>query len=95
MAKFKLGDKARIVGFHVVYGNGLIGKTCRIVGTGGFEGVTSGHIFEYAILIDDTNKRACAHANELEPIIDVGSWDEIETSIGWNPTKIKEPENER
>lgn len=90
-AKFKLNDKARIVGHHETKGDVLIGKTCTIVGIGGFEGGTTSETYEYKIRVDDTGEGACAHGYELEPIIGVGSWDEIESSIGWNPTKIEEP----
>lgn len=90
MAKFKVGDKARVV-YSPVHPE-RTGEACTIV----MIGATSlrGKYRDYAIVYDNVLPHPVTgywviNEDQLEPLIDtdVGSWSEIEESIGWNPMK--------
>lgn len=88
MARFKVGDRARTVNSinHPEY----IGRECTIVGVNILD--LSGKIRDYAIEVDGLPNHPITGywvTNEeyLEPIIELGSWDELQKTINWNPTK--------
>lgn len=85
MSKFKVGDTARIVSDDEVVGDEFVGMICTIVAVGDF--VADGR-YKYIISVDGESAKILANDDDLESIIQVGSWDEIEATIGWNPTKV-------
>jgi hypothetical protein len=94
MGKFKIGDRARQV-YSEKFPE-IVGHTCTIVGVG--VKTVEGEECDYAVRYDKypdhpVSGHWCCNEYNLEPILDtgeeLGSWEEIESSIGWNPTKEK------
>lgn len=88
MAKFKVGDRARYIGvsknpiFKIPVGAEVIITEINVIGYNGSVNAQ----YDYRISYLGDNNWACYEA-QLEPIIDLGSWDEIQKAINWNPTK--------
>lgn len=89
MAKFKVGDKARLkyvrTGLSPSWATGAevevlkvhIGQIDENIGEEDYTVLTYDGIVGFPV------------EDQLEPIIELGNWDEIEDSIGWNPTKLE------
>jgi hypothetical protein len=88
MARFKVGDKARIVGVHNILGDMFVGQECVILAVGDFMGMTRSQVYRYRIEV--RGNVMVANDDELEPIIRLGSWEEIADSVGWSPGKVTE-----
>lgn len=88
MARFKVGDRARII--RALNAPNLVGNECLIVDV-----VIGFRVNKYEIIIDGippfNGYRAFSATDaDLEPIIDLGSWGEIEKAVNWNPMKKEE-----
>lgn len=97
MKKFKVGDRARLVHSSSSFVQ-LVGKVVEIVSVGSFL-ATNGNTREYVIEFEDGTKPSDFHLTgtgwivdgyQLEPIVDLGSWSELESAINWNPFKTVE-----
>lgn len=87
MARFKVGDRARIVGCKSGLYSELSGRECTVRGVGEFVGSKTGALFPYMVEVDGEEAPKLAADDELEPIIDPGSWAAIESVTGWQPER--------
>ena len=84
--KFKIGEVAIVISTNKEYD----GKECEILSYDAGDGR------DYEIMLNGikcsiTNSGGFyCYENQLQKIDDDASWDIIEASIGWNPTRIKE-----
>lgn len=95
MARFKVGDRARFARKHPNATSDKIqpGDEVKIVRVGRF--ITKGGFADYKIESNGFIGGVCEW--QLETITDtkqeLGSWQEIEDSVGWSPVKNKEVVN--
>lgn len=88
MARFNVGDRARLV-FSELYPE-RIGETCTIIGLGVYD--SEDVFYDYTISFDNIPDPSlggdwAVMVYQLEPLIELGSWKEIEKAIKWNPMK--------
>lgn len=93
MHVFKPGDSVRVVytreNSDDVWRAGSI-VTIEKVHIGHRRG---GSRIDYTVITDDGREAFPLH-EQLEPIVKLGSWDKLEETIGWNPTKQVETSND-
>jgi hypothetical protein len=102
MAKFHIGQRARIVGKHPILSINITGLECIVVadhGPLGRKGLLTGEWYRYEVKVINSprghNHNVLCHASELEPILDqpeTTTWEEVQKISSWNPTQIKEPQ---
>ena len=92
MAKFKVGDKARV---KYVRG-GPLGHRSRwrpnievIVISSSFGVEKGGAEYDYTVSFDNNCNSAYVLSDQLEPIIqELSTWEEIQQLTNWNPEKV-------
>lgn len=87
MAKFKVGDRARVKYVRrskssSVWREGTEVTIVRLLN----RSPNSGDVCDCCV-ITGVGSVAYPLFEQLEPIIDLGSWDELQKTINWNPTK--------
>jgi len=89
MAKFKVGDKARFARYcgDISFKNTPIGAIVTIDSINVLGKCINGSVRKADYSFIHQSRYACCYEWQLEPIINLGNWKEIEESIGWNPTK--------
>lgn len=83
---WKAGDRARFV-YDRVGGRGACKPGDEVVVIAIEDGIgAQGLLFE--VFVKNSNGTVVGVLfDQLEPILDLGSWGELQKSIGWNPTK--------
>jgi len=86
MPKFKIGDKARVK--YVRWGESDSWKPGAVVTIHDlYNGVdSSGDGFD-CVVVCSNGQVAFPLFEQLEPLVDLGSWDTLEKELDWNPTK--------
>lgn len=87
MAKFKVGDRARLI----LPKDEAHNQECTIIAVGYISNHGNSADYEVKFLNSSFDHEECitwgVDEEHLEPIIDLGSWDELQKTINWNPTK--------
>lgn len=85
MARFKVGDRARVVALHPRANRTTpIGTVVTVVYDRPH--VTHRGVCEYKVEMKDGAIHSC-DGYQLAPIIDPGSWEAIESATGWQPER--------
>jgi hypothetical protein len=88
MAKFKVGDMARVVAYDAELAKWTLNKEVTILSVGNFKGLTTGTHYQYTV--DCAGEVFGASDEHLEPL--TGSWDEIFQATGWKrSSKLSQP----